>query len=52
MTTTESEEPVAPILDIRRHGPIECGKDAANHFAFDDEYRNLNHGEFRQVNLA
>ena len=30
--------------DIRRLEPISCGKEAAQHFALEPGYRNLNHG--------
>lgn len=36
------EESMAVIRQIEG---IECGKEAAKHFAFDKSYRNLNHGE-------
>ena len=31
-------------------GTIECGEDAAKYFAFEDGYRNLNHGEVAKLN--
>lgn len=37
------EDPLAAIRAIRT---IECGEDAAKHFAFDSGYINLNHGSY------
>ena len=37
------------LAEIRNLDPIECGKDAAKHFAFDDEYTNLNHGTVKAI---
>ena len=33
-----------PLYDIKQLDTIQCGKEARQQFAFDDGYRNLNHG--------
>lgn len=39
------------IDELEEMGTIECGKEAAKHFAFGDGYRNLNHGRSRQPSV-
>ncbi|KAL1311483.1 hypothetical protein AAFC00_004424 [Neodothiora populina] len=34
------------LAEIRGLGPVQCGAEAAKHFAFADGYRNLNHGSY------
>jgi len=45
----EPAERPEDIDDLEEMGTIECGKEAAKHFAFGDGYRNLNHGMSRLV---
>ena len=33
------------MAEVAELSYIQCGKEAAKHFAFDNAYRNLNHGE-------
>lgn len=38
------------LAEIKQLGSIECGEEAAKHFAFADGYKNLNHGWSRLNN--
>jgi selenocysteine lyase/cysteine desulfurase len=40
-----SKYAMGPMAELASLKPVECGKDAAKHFAFDEGLRNLNHGE-------
>lgn len=43
ITKPDADDPLAVIRHLK---PIECGEEAAKHFAFDTGYLNLNHGSY------